>query len=49
MDWKIELIFVPVKDVDRAKAFYMACAEFIEYPADSRILFLPIETVVAAV
>lgn len=24
MDWKIELIFVPVSDVDRAKAFYEA-------------------------
>jgi catechol 2,3-dioxygenase-like lactoylglutathione lyase family enzyme len=23
MDWKIELIFVPVTDVDRAKAFYL--------------------------
>ncbi len=23
MDWKIELIFVPVNDVDRAKAFYV--------------------------
>lgn len=23
MDWKIELIFVPVTDVDRAKAFYV--------------------------
>jgi len=34
---------------DAAKRFYMrCCAEFIEYPADSRILFLPIETVVAA-
>ena len=22
MDWKIELIFIPVSDVDRAKAFY---------------------------
>ena len=22
MDWKIELIFVPVTDVDRAKDFY---------------------------
>ena len=32
---------------DRAREFYMACAEFIEYPADSRTLFLPIETVVA--
>lgn len=28
--------------------FYMSCAEFIEYPKDSRTLFLPIETVVAA-
>ncbi|HWA63413.1 MAG TPA: hypothetical protein VG939_18700 [Caulobacteraceae bacterium] len=27
---------------------YLACAEFLEYPADSRTLFLPIETVVAA-
>jgi GNAT superfamily N-acetyltransferase len=33
---------------DAAKRFYMQCAEFIEYPDDSRILFLPIETVVAA-
>jgi len=31
-----------------AKRFYMKYAEFIEYPADSRALFLPIETVVAA-
>lgn len=31
---------------DAAKRFYMACAEFIEYPEDSQILFLPIETVV---
>lgn len=33
---------------DDARRFYLACAEFIEYPADSRTLFLPIETVVAA-
>jgi predicted GNAT family N-acyltransferase len=33
---------------DEAKRFYTRCAEFIEHPADSRILFLPIETVVAA-
>lgn len=33
---------------DAAKRFYLSCAEFIEYPADSRSLFLPIETVVAA-
>jgi hypothetical protein len=34
--------------VDRAKRFYMACAEFIEHPVDSRTLYLQIETVVAA-
>lgn len=33
---------------DAAKRFYLKCAEFIEYPADSRTLFLPIETVMAA-
>jgi GNAT superfamily N-acetyltransferase len=33
---------------DAAKRFYLACAEFIEYPADSRTLYLPIETVIAA-
>ncbi|MGD9539593.1 hypothetical protein [Methylocystis sp.] len=31
--------------VEAARRFYLRCAEFIEYPADSRILFLPIETV----
>lgn len=31
-----------------AKQFYMKCAEFIEYPEDSRTLFLPLETVIAA-
>jgi catechol 2,3-dioxygenase-like lactoylglutathione lyase family enzyme len=29
MDWKIELIAIPVSDVDRAKAFYVAKAGFI--------------------
>jgi GNAT superfamily N-acetyltransferase len=43
----IGAVLVHAKD-DRAKRFYMNCAEFIEYPADSRTLFLPIETVVAA-
>jgi GNAT superfamily N-acetyltransferase len=33
---------------DAAKHFYMGCAEFIEHPQDSRTLFLPIETVIAA-
>jgi GNAT superfamily N-acetyltransferase len=43
----IGAVLVHAKD-DAAKRFYLSCAEFIEYPADSRILFLPIETVVAA-
>lgn len=33
---------------DAAKRFYMRYAEFIEYPEESRTLFLPIETVIAA-
>ncbi|HJW79312.1 MAG: GNAT family N-acetyltransferase [Microvirga sp.] len=40
-------VLVHAKD-DAAKRFYMSCAEFIEYPEDSRTLFLPIDTVVAA-
>jgi len=43
----IGAVLVHAKD-DAAKRFYMKYAEFIEYPADSRTLFLPIETVVAA-
>ena len=43
----IAAVLVHAKD-DAAKRFYMKCAEFIEYPEDSRTLFLPIETVVAA-
>jgi hypothetical protein len=43
----IGAVLVHAKD-DQARRFYLACADFIEYPADSRTLFLPIETVVAA-
>jgi GNAT superfamily N-acetyltransferase len=43
----IGAVLVQAKD-DAAKRFYIRCAEFIEYPEDSRTLFLPIETVVAA-
>ena len=43
----IGAVLVQAKD-DAAKGFYQACAEFLEYPADSRTLFLPIETVAAA-
>lgn len=43
----IAAVLAHAKD-DAAKRFYLRCAEFIEYPADSRILFVPIETVAAA-
>jgi GNAT superfamily N-acetyltransferase len=43
----IGAVLIHAKD-DAAKRFYLRCAEFIEYPDDSRTLFLPIETVVAA-
>ncbi|MEH3145113.1 MAG: hypothetical protein PGN34_07130 [Methylobacterium frigidaeris] len=43
---RIGAVLVQARD-DDAKRFYRACAEFIEYPADSRMLFLPIETVAA--
>jgi hypothetical protein len=43
----IGAVLVQAKD-DGARRFYTRCAEFMEYPADSRILFLPVETVVAA-
>lgn len=43
----IGAVLVQAKN-ENAKRFYFACAEFVEYPADSRTLFLPIETVIAA-
>ncbi|RED30493.1 acetyltransferase (GNAT) family protein [Rhodopseudomonas thermotolerans] len=43
----IGAVLVHAKD-DAAKRFDLRCAEFIEYPEDSRTLFLPIETLVAA-
>lgn len=42
----IGAVLVHAKD-DAARRFDLRCAEFIEYPEDSRTLFLPIETVVA--
>ncbi|KAF2990853.1 GNAT family N-acetyltransferase [Methylocystis sp. MJC1] len=41
----VAAVLVHAKD-EAAKRFYLRCAEFIEYPADSGILFLPIETVI---
>jgi GNAT superfamily N-acetyltransferase len=43
----IGAVLVHAKD-DAAKRFYLRHAEFIEYPEDSRTLFLPIETIIAA-
>lgn len=43
----IAAVLVHAKN-ERARGFYLNCAEFIEYPHDGRTLFLPIETVIAA-
>ena len=43
----IAAVLVQAKD-ENAKRFYMACAEFIEYPEDGHTLFLPVETLIAA-
>jgi GNAT superfamily N-acetyltransferase len=43
----IGAVLVQAKD-EAAKRFYLRCAEWLEYPADSRTLYLPIETVVGA-
>jgi GNAT superfamily N-acetyltransferase len=42
----IAAVLVQAKD-DAARAFYLHCAEFVEFPEDSRTLFLPIEAVAA--
>jgi GNAT superfamily N-acetyltransferase len=42
----IAAVLIQAKD-ENARQFYMSCAEFIAYPADSRRLFLPIETILA--
>lgn len=39
----IAAVLVHAKD-EKAKAFYLACAEFVEYPADSRVLWLAVES-----
>lgn len=43
----IGAVMVQAKD-EAAKRFYLRCAEFGEYPEESRTLYLPIETVIAA-
>jgi GNAT superfamily N-acetyltransferase len=42
----IAAVLVQAKD-EAARSFYLRCAEFIEFPEDSRTLFLPVETMVA--
>jgi GNAT superfamily N-acetyltransferase len=42
----IAAVLVQAKD-ENARQFYLACAEFLEYPENSGTLFLPIETVTA--
>ena len=42
----IAAVLVHAKN-EAARRFYMACARFIEYPDDSRTLFLPIDRVIA--
>jgi GNAT superfamily N-acetyltransferase len=44
----IAAVLVQAKDA-RAKAFYLACAEFIEFPEDSRMLWLPVGEVVRGI
>ena len=43
----IGAVLVHAKE-EAERRFFLKCAEFVEYPAESRVLFLPIETVVAA-
>jgi GNAT superfamily N-acetyltransferase len=44
----VAAVLVQAKD-ERARAFYLGAAEFLEYPAESRTLFLPVETLAEAV
>jgi GNAT superfamily N-acetyltransferase len=45
-DIGIGAVLVQAKS-DAAKRFYLACAGFVEFPAASRMLFLPIEAMIA--
>ncbi len=42
----IAAVMVQAKDA-AARRFYLRCAEFVEWPGESRTLVLPVETVVA--
>ena len=41
----ISAVLVHAKN-DKARSFYLKNAEFLEYPAESRMLFLPIDTLI---
>ena len=43
----IRAVLVHAKDA-AAKRFYLRCAEFLEYPSENLTLFLPIESIIAA-
>ncbi len=43
----IAAVLVQAKD-EAAKRFYLACAEFVEYPGESRTLFLPLVATTAS-
>lgn len=43
----IGAVLVPAKST-AARAFYLRCAEFLDYPQDSQTLFLPLETLLSA-
>lgn len=43
---EIAAVLIHAKD-NNAKRFYLRCAEFIKFSADSRTMFLPIETLIA--
>ena len=43
MDWKLELVTIPVSDVDRAKSFYVEQAGFVadhDHTVDERLRFV---------
>ena len=43
MDWKLELVTIPVSDVDRAKEFYVERAGFVEdydHVVDAKLRFV---------
>ncbi len=44
----IAAVLVQAKD-EAAKRFYLSCAEFVEFPGESGILFLPVEDAISGI